>query len=176
MRSNASNTNTGDGGARSGPADMPYTMLGPVSRVYVSEAAWQAKTRAERQETLDLEPKLIEAALQQHQDNAEDAVRAQGQEAVGSEPTPAQPAQQFIDQAQQQQHETAMDAMRARAEIRRSQVAMETAAYAARSSALAAARFNFDGPTVVTVRRREVQQVDGYANPYGNNAADAFQF
>ncbi|CAM9635420.1 unnamed protein product [Ectocarpus sp. 12 AP-2014] len=156
---------------------MPYyTMLGPVSRVYVSGAAWQAKTRAERQETLDLEPKLIEAALQQHQDNPEEAGRSQGQEAVGSEPTQAQAAQQFIDAAQQQQHETAMDAMRARAKIRCSQLAMEIAAYAARSSALAAARFNFDGPTVVTARRWEVQQMDGYGNPYGNNAADAFNF
>ncbi|CAN0479843.1 unnamed protein product [Ectocarpus sp. 8 AP-2014] len=172
MRSNASNSNTSDGGAPD-VSDMPYTMLGPVSRVYVSETAWQAKTRAERQETLDLEPKLIEAALRQHQDNAEEAMRAQGQEAVAveSEHPPAQVAEQ-----QQQQHETAMEAMRARAEIRRSKLAMETAAYAARSSALTAARFNFDGTTVVTVRRRGVQQVDGYANPYANNAADAFEF
>ncbi|CBJ32254.1 expressed unknown protein [Ectocarpus siliculosus] len=170
MGSNATNSNTGDGGAPD-VSDMPYNMLGPVSRVYVSEAAWQAKTRAERQETLDLEPKLIEAALQQHQDNAEEAVRAQGQEAVDSEPTPAQAAEQ-----QQHQHETAMEAMRARAEIRCAQIEMETVAHAARSSALTPARFNFDGTTVVTVRQREVQQVDGYANPYAYNAADAFQF
>ncbi|CAM9706566.1 unnamed protein product [Ectocarpus sp. 8 AP-2014] len=114
MRSNASNSSTSDGGAPD-VSGMPYTMLGPVSRVYVSETAWQAKTRAERQETLDLEPKLIETALRQHQDNAEEAVRAQGQEAVESEHPPAQVAEQ-----QQQQHETAMEAMRARAEIRRS--------------------------------------------------------
>ncbi|CAM9766045.1 unnamed protein product [Ectocarpus sp. 12 AP-2014] len=146
---------------------MPYTMLGPVSRVYVSEAAWQARTRAERQETLDLEPKLIEAALQQHQDNAEEAVRAQGQEAVDSEPTPAQAAQQ------QQQHETAMEAIQAQADNQAAQLAMETALDQSRRVTRAVGNFHLGGTGVVMVRR-EVQQVDSFVNPYGSNAAAAF--
>ncbi|CAN0162975.1 unnamed protein product, partial [Ectocarpus fasciculatus] len=134
--------------------DMPYTMLGPVSRVYVSEAAWQAKTRAQRQETLDLEPKLIEAALQQHQDKAEEAERAQGQEAVDPEPAPAQ-------EAQQQQHET-VEAIRARADIHAAQLAAEVALDQAQRLTRATNEFRLDGTRVVTVRR-EVRQVDGYA-------------
>lgn len=168
--------------------DIPYSMLGPVSRVYVSRSAWRAKTWLQRQETLDLEPKLIEAALQQLQqqqrDNAKTA-RVQHEKTLDTKPTRARVAQQRVVGARlrqqqpvqraSQQQDSAEEARIQHQQIPDSkptpvQAALQREQLEAETARVQAARRQLDIQTALAISNMAIETTAATASAANHNA------